>query len=60
MDIRFPQDFSLLNEAREKTDEIIDAFHRQVAEMGERHPRTYREVLRKAYLGMAKAKKSVP
>lgn len=57
VDIRFPQDFSLLNEAREKTDEIIDALHRQVAEKGERHPRTYREVLRKAYLGMAKAKK---
>ena len=57
VDIRFPQDFSLLNEAREKTDEIIDALHRQVAEKGERHPRTYREVLRKAYLRMAKAKK---
>ncbi len=57
MDIRFPQFFSLLNEAREKTDEIIDALHRQVAEKGERHPRTYREVLRKAHLGMAKAKK---
>ena len=57
VDIRFPQDFSLLNEAREKTDEIIDALHRQVAEKGERHPRTYREVLRKACLGMAKARK---
>lgn len=57
VDIRFPQDFSLLNEAREKTDEIIDALHRQVAEKGERHPRTYREVLRKACLGMDKAKK---
>ena len=57
VDIRFPQDFSLLDEAREKTDEIIDILHRQVAEKGERHPRTCREVLRKAYLGMAKARR---
>ena len=57
VDSRFPQDFSRLNEAREKTDEIIDVLHRQVAAKGERHPRTYREVLHKAYLGMAKAKK---
>ena len=56
VDSRFPQDFSRLNEAREKTDEIIDVLHRQVAAKGERHPRTYREVIRKAYLGMAKAK----
>lgn len=57
VDIRFPQDFSLLDEAREKTDEIIDILHRQVAEKGERHPRTCREALRKAHLGMAKARR---
>ena len=57
VDIRFPQDFSLLDEAREKTDEIIDVLHRQVAEKGERHPRTCREALRKAHLGMAKARR---
>ena len=56
VDSRLLQDFSRLNEAREKTDEIIDVLHRQVAAKGERHPRTYREVIRKAYLGMAKAK----
>lgn len=55
--IRFPQDFSLLNEAREKTDSIIDQLHAQVNPRGVRHPRTYREVLHKAYLGIAKAKK---
>ena len=53
--IRFPQDFSLLNEAREKLDAMIDGFH---AEAGEgRRPRTYRRVLRKAFLAMAKAKR---
>jgi len=55
--IRYPQDFSLLNEAREKTDSIIDQLHAQVNPMGVRHPRTYREVLHKAYLGIAKAKR---
>ena len=55
--IRYPQDFSLLNEAREKTDEMIDILHRQVDSKGVRHPRTYREVLHKAYLAVAKAKR---
>ena len=54
--IRYPQDFSLLNEAREKTDGMIDVLHRQVAP-GRRHPRTYKQVLRKAYLAMARAKR---
>ena len=30
--IRFPQDFSLLNEAREKTDCMIDLLHKQIRE----------------------------
>ena len=55
--IRYPQDFSLLNEAREKTDAMIDALHLQVNAKGVRHPRTYREVLHKAYLSVAKAKR---
>ena len=53
--IRFPQDFSLLNEAREKLDGMIDKLHAKVEEP--RRPRTYRKVLRKAYLAMAKTKK---
>lgn len=57
VDIRFPQDFSLLNEAREKTDDLIDLLHSQLRTKDERHPRTYREVLHKACLAMAKAKK---
>lgn len=53
--IRFPQDFSLLNEAREKTDCMIDLLHKQIRE--KLHPRTYREVLHNAYLNVAKSKK---
>ena len=50
--IRFPQDFSLLNEAREKTDRMIDLLHKQIRE--KLHPRTYREVLHNAYLNVEK------
>ena len=53
--IRYPQDFSLLNEAREKLDGMIDKLHAMVDEP--RRPRTYRKVLRKAYLAMSKSKK---
>ena len=53
--IRHPQDFSLLNEAREKLDGMIDKLHAMVDEP--RRPRTYRKVLRKAHLATAKAKK---
>ena len=53
--IRYPQDFSLLNEAREKLDGMIDKLHARVHEP--RRPRTYRKVLRKAYLAMARSKR---
>lgn len=55
VNIRYPQDFSLLEEARMKLDEMIDCLHKQIVEG--RHPRTYREVLRKEYLEVAKAKR---
>jgi len=55
VNIRFPQDFSLLNEAREKLDSMIDILHGQRNE--KRRPRTYRRVLRKKFLAMAKSKK---
>ena len=53
--IRFPQDFSLLNEAREKLDAMIDELHDPKS--GRHRPRIYRKVLRKKYLAMAKSKK---
>lgn len=53
--IRYPQDFSLLNEAREKLDDLIDLLHDPKS--GKRRPRTYRKVLRKQYLAVAKSKR---
>jgi hypothetical protein len=46
-DIRFPTDVSLLNEGREKLEEIIDALHDP---KDGKKPRTYREQARKKYL----------
>ncbi|MCR4573525.1 MAG: IS5 family transposase [Lentisphaeria bacterium] len=53
--IRCPQDFSLLDEAGEKLELMIDGLHRQL-DGKSRRPRTYRRVMRKAYLGVTKAK----
>lgn len=60
--IRYPQDFSLLNEAREKTDAMIDLMHGEDRARGSltKHPRTYRRILRKAHLAVAKMKKRPP
>ena len=52
--IRFPQDTSLLNEARRKLENMIDRF---CSEYGLQKPRTYRKVAHKEYLAFAKAKK---
>jgi hypothetical protein len=55
-DITFPTDLKLLNEAREKTEEIIDCMHRPF--IGQRRkPRTYRQKARKDYLALAKQRK---
>ena len=52
--IRFPQDTSLLNEARQKLENMIDWFS---SEYGLEKPRTYRKVAHKEFLAIAKAKK---
>ena len=52
--IRYPQDFSLLNEAREKLETIIIRFCNTY---GFSRPRMYRKQARKNYLALAKAKK---
>ena len=54
-DIRYPQDFSLLNEAREKLEGMIDWFYKTYA--FETKPRTYRRTAHKDYLELAKCKK---
>jgi len=63
-DIKFPTDLGLLNEAREKTEQIIDDLHAEVIQRsGEASPapkkvRTYRQEARKRFLLVAKSKKT--
>ena len=54
VNIRYPQDFSLLNEAREKLDQIISRICKST---GQKKPRTYCRVARSRYLDLAKKKK---
>ena len=53
--IKYPQDFELLDQAREMLEKIIDRLH---ALSGQEHkPRTYRRVMRREYLSVAKSKR---
>jgi len=56
-DIRHPTDLSLLNEARELTETLIDAMHSQVRGAFGHKPRTYRKQARQQFLAVAKKKK---
>ena len=53
--IRFPTDLSLLNEAREFSEQIIDLLYAKT-ELKQK-PRTYRHKARKAYLAVVKKKR---
>lgn len=53
--IRYPTDLSLLNEAREFSEEIIDQLYR--ASSWKKKPRTYRQKARKAYLAVVKRRR---
>jgi hypothetical protein len=55
-DIRYPTDLSLLNEAREKSEGIIDVLHEPL-KGEERKVRTYRERARRDYLKAAKKRR---
>jgi IS5 family transposase len=55
-DIRYPTDLSLLNEAREKLEEMIDDLYEPLKSRINK-PRTYRKNARRDYLAEAKAKK---
>jgi IS5 family transposase len=57
VDIRHPTDLSLLNEAREMTEVLIDAMHPQVRERFGHKPRTHRRKARQQFLAVAKKKK---
>ena len=51
--IKYPQDASLLNQARESSEELIDSLHTR----GEQKPRTYRKIAHKDYLALVRCKK---
>lgn len=53
--IKYPQDFVLLNQAREKLEEMIDYFHKNFKPY--KRPRTYRRVAHIEYLRLAKKRK---
>jgi len=53
-DISYPTDLNLLNDAREKSEELIDFLYS--AALHKKKPRTYREVARKTYLKTAQKK----
>ncbi len=55
-DIRYPTDIGLLNESREKLEEIIDALHEPLKGV-EKKVRTYRKRARKDFLKVAKKRK---
>jgi transposase, IS5 family len=57
VDIRHPTDLSLLNEAREVTEVLIDAMHSQVRENFGHKPRTHRKQARQQFLAVAKKKR---
>lgn len=54
-DISYPTDFGLLNDAREKTEELIDTLYKGLA-LKEK-PRTYRRIARKKFLNLSKKKR---
>src|SRR5699024_2955656 len=55
--IRYPNDLSLVNEARLKTEAIIDQLWEMTQDQLSVKPRTYRRVAHKRYLGEAKKKR---
>jgi IS5 family transposase len=52
-DIKYPTDLGLLNEAREKLEEVIDTLYNAKGKEGKK-PRTYRQKARRAYLSISK------
>ena len=53
-DIEYPTDLNLLNDAREKSEELIDFLYLELGDF--KKPRTYRENARKQYLKVAQKK----
>ncbi len=58
-DITYPTDLKLLNDAREKTEKIVDLLHAPLKGKVKK-PRTYRQQARKRFLAIAKIKNPGP
>jgi IS5 family transposase len=58
-DITFPTDLKILNEARLKSEEIVDALHDPLKGK-QKKPRTYRRVARKEFLAATKTRQLSP
>jgi hypothetical protein len=56
-DVRFPNDVGILNEAREKTDQMIDTLVAASPE-GTKRPRTYRKKARVKFLGFIRRRRN--
>jgi len=56
-DVRFPNDVGLLNEAREKTDRIIDTLI-AASPVGTKRPRTYRKTARIEFLNFIRRRRN--
>jgi len=55
-DIKYPQDINLCNEAREKTEDMVETMHKANRGIKEK-PRLNKKAARKSYLSVAKQKK---
>ena len=58
--IGYPTDLGLLNQAREKTEQLIDELYKLVNKHFKFKPRTYRKVARKKYLAESKKRQNNP
>lgn len=59
-DIAYPTDVSLLDQARQKLENIIDLLYQPIRERFGVKPRTYRRKAHRAYLAIAKQRRSGP
>ncbi|HEY9298217.1 MAG TPA: IS5 family transposase, partial [Phormidium sp.] len=56
-DITYPTDLKILNQAREKTEKVIDVLHKKRQDKSVKKPRTYRKIAHKDYVAVAKQRR---
>jgi hypothetical protein len=57
VDIAYPTDLGLLNQARKQTEKIIDKLYKPLRVKLKKKPRTYRKIARRDYLLVAKKRR---